>query len=101
MTTHDYNKTVLRFPREIKLQTLRDALEQDRPGVFIELAKILLDAPIKEGGIETEHIDSIWKEYYPTQSAMMIVKEEDSIFQPTIKLVPRTTAKGRRKHTRS
>ncbi len=52
-------KVILGFPREIKIQFLKDALDQDNFGVFIGLSKILLDATIQEGGIETEVIEKI------------------------------------------
>lgn len=55
-------KMILKFPREIKLGLLRDALNEDKFGTFFQLSKILLDAPINEGGIETETIDAIHKE---------------------------------------
>lgn len=42
---------------------LRDALEQGQTGVFIGLSKILLDAPIAEGGIHSEVIEQIHNEY--------------------------------------
>ena len=58
-----YDKMILAFPREIKLGLLRDSLKEDKFGVFFQLSKILLDAPISEGGIETEAIDAIHKEH--------------------------------------
>ena len=52
-------KMILRFPREIKLGLLKDALKEDKFGIFFQLSKVLLDAPISEGGIETEAIEAI------------------------------------------
>ena len=54
---------ILNFPREIKIETLKDALKQDKLDVYLGLAKILLDAPIKAGGLETEIIEEIFSEY--------------------------------------
>ena len=55
--------TKLSMPREIKIQTMEDALKEDRFDIFMGLAKILLDAPISQGGIETEVIEVIWNKY--------------------------------------
>ena len=54
---------ILSMPREIKIQTLDDALKEDRFDIFMGLAKILLDAPISKGGIEADLIDEIWNKY--------------------------------------
>ena len=54
---------ILKFPREIKIHVLKAALEQDNFGVFLGLSKILLDAPISEGGLESEIIEKIHQEY--------------------------------------
>lgn len=54
---------ILRFPKDIKIQCLKDALEQDNFGMFMGLSKILLDAPINEGGLETEIIEKIHNDY--------------------------------------
>ena len=61
MTEKD--KLILGFPREIKLGLLRDALKQEKFGIFLGLSRVLMDAPISEGGIETEAIDAIHNEY--------------------------------------
>lgn len=55
-------KMILKFPREMKLGLLRDALKENKFGVFFQLSKILLDAPLNEGGIESEVIEQIHKE---------------------------------------
>ena len=54
---------ILNFPKDIKIQCLKDALEQDNISMFFGLSKILLDAPINEGGLETEIIEQIHNEY--------------------------------------
>lgn len=56
-------KMILNFPREIKIQCLKDALLQDNFGAFMGLSKILLDAPLNAGGLESEIIEQIHQEY--------------------------------------
>lgn len=63
MESTETTKMILRFPREVKLQCLRDALQEGAIGQFFTLSKVLLDAPINEGGIESEVIDEIHQEY--------------------------------------
>lgn len=57
------NKLILGFPREIKIQVLKDALKEDKFNIYFELSKILLDAPIPEGGLESEIIEQIFDEH--------------------------------------
>lgn len=54
---------ILNFPRELKIQCLKDALKEDNFGIFLGLSKILLEAPLNEGGLETEIIEQIHQEY--------------------------------------
>jgi len=54
---------VLKLPKEMKLMVLEDSLKEDEFGVFLNLSKVLLDAPISEGGISTEEIEEIRKKY--------------------------------------
>jgi hypothetical protein len=61
MTEKD--KLILGFPREIKLGLLRDALKEGKFGIFLGISRVLMDATISEGGIETEVIDAIFKEH--------------------------------------
>ena len=42
---------------------LEDSLKEDEFGVFLNLSKVLLDAPLSEGGISTEEIEEIRKKY--------------------------------------
>lgn len=63
MTHEEGNRMILSFPREIKIQCMKDALEQDKFGVFMGLSKVFLDAPISEGGIETEVIKKIHNDH--------------------------------------
>ena len=57
------SKTILGFPTKIKLMILEEALKQNNFPMFLELSKILLDAPLNEGGVETELIDQIYQKY--------------------------------------
>jgi hypothetical protein len=50
---------VLGLPKEMKLMLLEDSLKEDEFGVFLNLSKVLLDAPLSEGGISTEEIEEI------------------------------------------
>lgn len=54
---------ILNFPREIKIQTLRDALKQNKLNIYLGLTTILLNAPINKGGLESEIIEQIFTEY--------------------------------------
>ena len=47
-----------------KLNILDEALKTDNFGLFVQISKILLDAPLSEGGVETETIEQIRKKYY-------------------------------------
>jgi hypothetical protein len=62
-TKEEGTAMILGFPREIKIQCMKDALEQDNFGMFMGLSKVFLDAPISEGGIETEVIKKIHDDY--------------------------------------
>ncbi len=50
-------KLILSFPKEMKLQIIKEAMEKKETGIAFSLAKILLDAPINKGGIATEEIN--------------------------------------------
>jgi hypothetical protein len=59
----NYKDFILKIPKEIKIKCLKDSLEKKELGIFFGLVKILLDAPISEGGISSSEIDIIHKEY--------------------------------------
>ncbi len=63
MTHAEGNEMILGFPREIKIQCLKDALAKDNIGMFLGLSKVFLDAPISEGGIESEVLDALYQDY--------------------------------------
>lgn len=71
------DKMILGFPREIKLKLLKDALDQNDVGMFIQLSLILLNAPISEGGIETEVIEKVHKDYLDGIDFGKIFKEQN------------------------
>ncbi len=52
-------EVILNLPYQTKIETLEDALKENNFGVFFGLAKILLDAPLSEGGVSTEDIEAI------------------------------------------
>ncbi len=52
---------ILNFPSELKIKCLKDALKEGKIGVFFSLSKILLDAPINEGGLSSDTINSIFQ----------------------------------------
>jgi len=54
----------LSLPEETKLDVLESSLKENKFGVFMSMTKILLEAPIQNGGISTEKIESIRKKYF-------------------------------------
>lgn len=50
---------LLGLPKEMKLGLLDDANKQGEHGIVFQMMKILLDAPISEGGISTEEIKEV------------------------------------------
>lgn len=68
MPNKDYKKLILGFPKDIKIQTLKDALENNRLDIFMGLSKILLDAPLNAGGLESEIIEQIHQEHIEKQT---------------------------------
>jgi hypothetical protein len=54
----------LSLPEETKLDVLEASLKENKFGVFMSMTKILLEAPIQNGGISTEKIESIRKKYF-------------------------------------
>lgn len=50
----------LSLPKDLQKKVLEDACRTNF-GLFFEFAKILLDAPISEGGMSTEEIEEIRK----------------------------------------
>jgi hypothetical protein len=52
-------KMILRFPKEIKLELLKAALEENEFDIFYKISLILLEAPLSEGGIASKEITAI------------------------------------------
>ena len=50
----------LSLPAEMKLTLLDDMLKEGKSMMALETAKILLDAPISNGGILTEDINKVF-----------------------------------------
>ena len=57
---------LLSLDRKRKIRMLEDALKEDKWPIFKSLAKVLLDAPVNKGGLETEVIEEIFKRYQKT-----------------------------------
>lgn len=53
----------LSLDREIKLQLLEDMLKEDKFGMAFQASIVLLDAPIRQGGIESETISAVFDRY--------------------------------------
>ncbi len=53
----------LNLPKEMKLKLLDSMLKEDKFGMAFETVKILLDAPIMDGGIVTEEINAVFDKY--------------------------------------
>lgn len=50
----------LSLPEEMKLTLLGDMLKEGQAGMALATAKILLDAPLREGGVSTEKITAVF-----------------------------------------
>ena len=50
----------LSLPAETKLKLLGDMLKEEKAGMALATAKILLDAPISKGGISSEDINKVF-----------------------------------------
>ena len=61
--TTEETKWVLSLSREHKLQFMEDMLKEKMMVEWLQFIKILLDAPISEGGVETDIIDKIFNKY--------------------------------------
>ena len=54
---------LLSLDRKRKIRMLEDALKEEKWTIFKEFSKILLDAPVNEGGLETEVVEGIFRRY--------------------------------------
>ena len=55
---------ILKMPKESKIDCLQAALREKEFGIFLGLSRILLDAPLNEGGLETEIILDIYNKNF-------------------------------------
>lgn len=53
---------VLSLTKEEKIKLLEDCLKEDRFDFFLTFSRILLDAPLDRGGLETEIVEAIHNE---------------------------------------
>tara|TARA_R110000822_G_scaffold5182_1_gene22316 strand:- start:500 stop:700 length:201 start_codon:yes stop_codon:yes gene_type:complete len=59
MTTEE-EKWFLSLPKEMKLKLMDDMLKEGKTGMAFEVMKILLNAPIMDGGISSEEITEVF-----------------------------------------
>jgi len=57
----EQDKEILSFSKEHKLDLIRAMRKMNEFGTFIAFSKILLDAPISEGGISSDEVDKAWQ----------------------------------------
>ena len=62
--TDQEKQVVLGLPIDMKLDLLETALSKGEFGVFMKFAQILLDAPLSEGGVQTEVIEDIRRKFF-------------------------------------
>lgn len=65
MKTEEEN-WILGLPLDTKIHLLKEARKDNFP-VFLELSKLFCSVSINDGGIESEILDDIDKEYIKTQ----------------------------------
>ena len=54
---------ILSIPKDKKIRMLKDALNEDRFDIFMNLSKLWLNLPLNKGGLETEIVEQIFKKY--------------------------------------
>ena len=52
---------ILSLSKEQKLEFIRELGKRGEVGMFVSFTQILLDAPIKDGGLSVEEVDNAWK----------------------------------------
>ena len=55
---------VLSLPKEFKLDLLEKMLVEGKFGEAFQMQKILLEAPVSEGGILTEELNEVFTKYF-------------------------------------
>ena len=58
-------KWFLSLPEEMKLNLMGDMLKEGETGMAFGTMKILLDAPISDGGVSTEKIQNVFDNHTP------------------------------------
>jgi len=56
-------RVTLSLSKQEKFFYMKDMLKQKQYGAYFQFIKILLDAPLSEGGILSCEIDKIWQEH--------------------------------------
>ena len=54
---------LLGIPKEKQIRMLEDALKENKFNIFFDLSRILLDAPLNKGGLESEIVRDLFKKY--------------------------------------
>jgi|TARA_R110002020_G_scaffold150401_1_gene327057 hypothetical protein len=54
---------LLTIPKEKQVRMLEDSLRENKFSIFLELSKILLDAPLNKGGLESEIVRGIFEKH--------------------------------------
>ena len=54
---------LLTIPKEKQIRMLEDSLRENKFSIFLELSKILLDAPLNNGGLESEIVRGIFEKH--------------------------------------
>jgi len=54
---------LLGIPKEKKIRMLEDSIRENKFSIFMEMSRIFLDAPLNEGGLETETVSAIFKKH--------------------------------------
>jgi hypothetical protein len=62
--TFEEKKWFLSLPEDLKLKLMGDMLKEGQFGLAFQTMKILLDAPLSEGGISTEKINEVFEGYH-------------------------------------
>ena len=56
-------RITLNLSKEEKFAYMKDMLKKEEYGAYFQFIKILLDAPLSQGGILSVEIDKIWQEH--------------------------------------
>ena len=64
ITEKTFRIWVLSLPKEFKLDLLEKMLVEGKFGEAFHFQKILLEAPVSEGGILTEELNEVFTKYF-------------------------------------